>query len=305
MNEIHLSNLDLNLLVTLEVLLRKEGVTEAAKELGLSQSAVSHALGRLRDQFDDDLLVRSGRSMVLTEKARALEEPLRRALKSLQDVVTPEEPFDPGTDAATVTIAANDFAQFTLLPALMEALQERAPKMDLRVRDLGGAAPTQRLAEGTVDLALTLGLPEHISPSLYRVDLFPIELVSVVRADHPRVEDRLTLEEYVELPHLLVSPRGDDQGVVDLTLRQQGLSARRIALVVPNFLVAPFIVARSDMVLTTSWRVVERFAPVLPLRVVAPPLELTRGTVSVVWHPRSHRDRRHRFVRDLIREVSV
>ncbi len=304
MNEIHLSNLDLNLLVTLEVLLRKEGVTEAAKELGLSQSAVSHALGRLRDQFDDDLLVRSGRSMVLTEKARALEEPLRRALKSLQDVVTPEEPFDPGTDAATVTIAANDFAQFTLLPALMEALQERAPKMDLRVRDLGGAAPTQRLAEGTVDLALTLGLPEHISPSLYRVDLFPIELVSVVRADHPRVEDRLTLEEYVELPHLLVSPRGDDQGVVDLTLRQQGLSARRIALV-PNFLVAPFIVARSDMVLTTSWRVVERFAPVLPLRVVAPPLELTRGTVSVVWHPRSHRDRRHRFVRDLIREVSV
>ncbi len=305
MNEIHLSNLDLNLLVTLEVLLRKEGVTEAAKELGLSQSAVSHALGRLRDQFDDDLLVRSGRSMVLTEKARALEEPLRRALKSLQDVVTPEEPFDPGTDAATVTIAANDFAQFTLLPALMEALQERAPKMDLRVRDLGGAAPTQRLAEGTVDLALTLGLPEHISPSLYRVDLFPIELVSVVRADHPRVEDRLTLEEYVELPHLLVSPHGDDQGVVDLTLRQQGLSARRIALVVPNFLVAPFIVARSDMVLTTSWRVVERFAPVLPLRGVAPPLELTRGTVSVVWHPRSHRDRRHRFVRDLIREVSV
>lgn len=304
MNEIHLSSLDLNLLVTLEVLLRKESVTEAAKELGLSQSAVSHALGRLRDQFDDDLLVRSGRSMVLTEKARALEGPLRRALKSLQDVVTPEEPFDPETDAATVTIAANDFAQFTLLPALVEALQERAPKMDLRVRDLGGAAPTQRLAEGTVDLALTLGLPEHISPSLYRVDLFPIELVSVVRADHPRVEDRLTLEEYVELPHLLVSPRGDDQGVVDLTLRQQGLSARRIALVVPNFLVAPFIVARSEMVLTTSRRVVERFAPVLPLRVVAPPLELTRGTVSVVWHPRSHRDLRHRFVRDLIRAVA-
>ena len=302
MNEINLSAVDMNLLVTLEVLLRHESVTEAAQELGLSQSAVSHALERLRELLGDELLVRSGRKMVPTARAKALEEPLRRSLGELARVITPEPPFDPATDRGRLTLAASDFAQFVLLPLLIPHLQERAPGIDLRVRELGGSSPVQRLAEGELDMALTLGLPDQVSPSLYRADLFEIELVSVVRKDHPRVGERLDLELFCELAHVLVSPRGHDQGVVDLTLRQRGLS-RRVAVVVPNFLVAPYVVAGTDMVLTTSRRVVESLGEALPLKIVEPPLELMRGTVSLVWHPRSHKEARHRWMRDQIRDL--
>ena len=302
MNEINLRALDLNLLVALEVLLRKESVIEAAREIGLSQSAMSHALGRLRELFEDELLVRSGRQMVPTVRAEELREPLREALRALEAVVTPKRAFDPATAKMKIVLATNDYAQFVLLPPLIEKLQERAPGMDLRVRELGSAAPTERLATGEVDLALTLGLPEHVPESLYRRDLFQLDLVSVVRADHPRVGDVLDLETFTSLSHILVSPKGDDVGVVDFTLERLG-KKRRVAVVVPHFMVAPHLVATTDMVLTTARSVVESFAQFLPIRLMEPPMELERGTISMVWHPRSHRDRAHRWLRGQIEEV--
>ena len=294
--------MDVNLLVALDVLLRKEGVTEAAREIGLSQSAMSHALGRLRDLFDDELLVRSGRTMVPTSRAKALREPLREALKRLEEVIALSPGFEPKTSQAVFRLATNDYAQFTLLPPLIERLQREAPLIDLRVRELGGDPPTERLATGAIDLALTLGLPEHVPSSLYRRDLFQLELVSVVRRDHPRVGDSLDLDIFCELPHILVSPRGDDEGVVDWTLERQGRS-RRVAVVVPHFMVAPHLVATTDMVLTTARSVAESFAQFLPIRLVEPPLELERGTVSMVWHPRSHREEGHRWLRKQIEAV--
>lgn len=299
MQEINLRALDLNLLVILEVLLRKESVTEAALEIGLSQSAMSHALGRLRETFEDELLVRSGRTMVPTVRAEGLKEPLREALAALEAVVRQEKPFDPATSRARMVIAANDYAQFVFLPLLMERLQQEAPFMDLRVREMGSGAPTERLASGELDIAMTLGLPEQVPDTLYRRDLYQLELVSMVRADHPEVGEELDLATFVRLPHLLISPRGDDRGVVDLTLAEKGLS-RRVALVVPHFMVAPYLVANSNLVLTSARRVLENFAELLPLRIFKTPLELERGTISMVWHPRSHRDPVHRWLRDQI-----
>lgn len=302
MHDMNLRALDLNLLVALDVLLRKESVTEAAREIGLSQSAMSHALGRLRELFDDELLVRSGRKMVPTVRAAELKEPLREALLRLEAVVAPREGFDPATSEAKIVLATNDYAQFVLLPPLIEKLQSRAPGIDLRVRELGGEPPTERLAGGAVDLALTLGLPEHVPETLYRRDLFKLDLVSVVRADHPAVGEELDLETFAKLPHILVSPRGDDQGVVDFTLKRLG-KKRRVAVVVPHFMVAPHLAASTDMVLTTARSVVESFAQFLPIRLLEPPVELERGTVSMVWHPRSHRDEAHRWLRKEIEEV--
>ncbi len=297
-----LKEMDLNLLVTLDVLLREESVTYAARKLGRSQSAISHALNRLREEFDDELLVRSGRSMVRTGRGEELMEPLRAALRRLDDVVTGGGAFDPRKSEGTFEIATNDYAQFVLLPPLIDELQESAPKIDLRVRELGSEPPTKRLARGDIDLALTLGLPEHVPSSLYRRDLFQLDLVSVVRRGHPKVGDELDLEVFCQLPHVLVSPLGDDEGVVDTTLRKEGLS-RRVALVVPHFMVAPHLVATTDMVLTTARSVAESFATFLPIRLVEPPLQLKRGTVSMVWHPRSHGEECHRWLRRRIRGV--
>jgi DNA-binding transcriptional LysR family regulator len=299
----NLNAIDVNLLVTLDVLLREESVTEAAKVLGLSQSAVSHALSRLRDLFDDELLVRSGRSMVRTGRGEELMGPLRQALGQLEAVVSAGGEFEPDTSEAEFRIGANDYGQFVLLPPLIEALQAEAPRVNLRVRELGSEPPTRRLAHGDLDVALTLGLPEHVSPSLYRRDLFKIDLVSLVREGHPKVGKTMELDCYCELPHILVSPLGDDEGVVDMTLRRMG-RRRRVALVVPHFMIAPHLVATTDMILTTSRSVAESYAKFLPIRLLEPPLELERGTLSMVWHPRSHGDEGHRWLRRRIRAVA-
>ena len=297
-----LKSLDLNLLVTLEALLRRESVTEAARELGRSQSAVSHALKRLREAFDDELLVRAGRGMARTRRADQLQEPLREALGRLEQVVASGGQFTPEKSRTVFEIAAYDYAQFVLLPSLIEKLQRRAPGVGLKARSLGAGQPMRSLLAGDVDMALTLGLPEEVPGSLYRRDLFQIDLVSVVRRDHPRVGETLDLDVFCELSHILVSHRGDDEGVVDYTLRRMGRS-RRVAVVVPHFMVAPHLVATTQMVLTTARSVAESFAEYLPIRLVEPPLELKRGTVSMVWHPRSHGEESHRWLRRLIREV--
>lgn len=297
-----LRSLDLNLLVTLEVLLREESVTRAARELGRSQSAVSHALNRLREEFDDELLLRSGRSMVRTGRGDELLEPLREALDRLGQVVMSGGGFEPGESQAAFEIATNDYAQFVLLPPLIERLERQAPNIDLRIRELGSEPPTKRLARGDVDLAFTVGLPEHVPKTLYRRDLFQLDLVSMVRQDHPVVGEKFDLDVFCALPHILISPLGDDVGVVDTTLREQGRS-RRVALVVPHFMVAPHLVATTDMVLTTARSVADSFAKFLPIRLLEPPLDLQRGTVSMVWHPRSHGEECHRWLRRSIRDV--
>lgn len=297
-----LKSLNLNLLVTLDALLREENVTRAARRLDKSQSAVSHALNRLREVFDDELLVRSGRGMVRTELGDELTEPLAASLKRLEEVVTRKGDFEPATSRAVFGIAAYDYAQFVLLPPLIEKLQQRAPGVDLRVRTLGGDSPTAPLSTGEADMALTLGLPEEVPGSLYRRDLFKLDLVSVVRRDHPRVDETLDLEVFCELPHILVSHRGDEEGVVDYTLRRMGRS-RRVAVVVPHFMVAPHLVAETDMILTTAESVARRASSYLPVELYEPPLELKRGTVSMVWHPRSHGEDAHRWLRRCIREV--
>ncbi len=299
-----LSAMDLNLLVTLDALLRHQSVTEAAREVGRSQSAVSHALNRLREHFDDELLVRSGRSMVRTSRADQLRKPLTRALERLESVVTVIGPFDPANSDITFSIAANDYAQFMLLPPLVRRLEREAPGISLRIRELGSDPPTRRLADGTIDLALVLGLPEQVPMSLYRRDLFQLDLVSVVRDDHPQVGDALDMDTFCDLPHILVSPLGDDTGVVDTTLRRFD-RRRRVATVVPHFMVAPHLVAGSDMILTTARSVAESFQTSLPIKIMETPLELERGTVSMVWHPRSHPEETHQWLRKRIRKIAV
>ncbi|AWV88280.1 LysR family transcriptional regulator [Bradymonas sediminis] len=302
MHAMHLHTIDLNLLNALDALLRHNSVTKAAKELGLSQSATSHALNRLRELFDDDLLVRAGRSMVPTARAEQLRAPLQQALSQLAAAIETPQAFDPASAQGEFCLATSDYVQFVFLPALIEKLQHRAPGIDLRIRELGAEPPTDRLATGAVDLALTLGLPEDVPDTLYRRDLFQLELVSLVRADNPQVGDALDLDTYCKLSHILVSPLADDVGVVDLTLAEMGRK-RHVAVVVPHFMVAPFLVANSDMILTTARSVAEKYADALALRIFDPPIDLLRGTVSMVWHRRSYTDASHQWLRRQVEEV--
>jgi DNA-binding transcriptional LysR family regulator len=288
---------DLNLLVILEALLEERSVTGAGQRLGVTQSAVSHALGRLRAHFGDPLLVRTSTGMTPTLRAQELREPIRRSLETLRDVAQRGARFDPRTAVRTFTIATTDQVGVVLLPALYAKLAASAPGVDLRITPVVRHIE-RALESGTADLVITGAFAPADAPGLFRQQLFDEPLVCLVRAAHPTVGDSITLEQFCELRHALIAPRGG-RGIVDSLLEERGLS-RRVAVVLPHFLVAPFLIARSDLVLTVAESVAKASLSLLPLRLVAPPIELPRATYSQLWHQRSHDDAGHKWLRTLV-----
>jgi DNA-binding transcriptional LysR family regulator len=294
---------DLSLFVILDALLEERNVTRAARRLGVTQSAVSHALKRLREQMGDPLLVRTRAGMTPTKRAEQLRAPIRRALELLDDAVQLGTAFDPATATREFTLATSDQLGVALLPGLWARLATVAPRVDLRlapiVRDV-----ERTLESGAADLVLSGAFDPPAGAGLFRQRLFEERLVCIVRKDHPEVRGTLGLEQFCSLSHALVAPRGG-RGVVDQALERLGRS-RRVAVRLPHFLVAPFLVAKSDLVLTVGESVARAFASSrLPLRIVAPPLELPMATYWQIWHQRCHGDGGHTWLRNVIAKVSA
>jgi DNA-binding transcriptional LysR family regulator len=293
--------LNLNAIMTLDALLEEKSPTGAAKKLGITQSAVSHTLKELRDFFGDPLLSRTARGMVLTPRALELAEPIRKGLETIDAAVQRAEVFDPRRTSMTFTVAMTDHVGISFLPDFFAALAREAPGVDLRVMPVVRRVERQ-LEAGEIDLLFSLSSVPIEGLGLYRQRLFDERFVCLVRRDHPKVGRRLTLEEYCALDHLLIAPRGG-RGLVDQLLDENGLE-RRVALTVPQFLLAPFIVAESDLILTLAERVARRFESLLPLRIVPPPLRIPEYVCSQVWHERHHANAGHRWIRALIARVA-
>ena len=292
-----LGGVDLNLLAALDALLAEQRVARAAARVGLSQPAMSRALGRLRALLGDPLLVRDGARMRTTPRADALGPRVRRILAEVKATLLEAAPFDPAADRRTFVIATNDYCGAVLLPGLIQRLRREAPLVDLKVRALGPSTPVEALAEGALDLAIgtflegTAGLVEQV--------LLEDGFVCVVRAGHPLARPRLTLRRYAEAEHLLVSAPGEGPGVADLALAERGL-ARRVAVRVPYFLVAARLVASTDLVLTLPRRLAEVVAADAGLVLLKPPLPLPRFEVTLVGHPRAAADPALAWLRALI-----
>ncbi|HYI02732.1 LysR family transcriptional regulator [Hyalangium sp.] len=295
-----LASVDLNLLIALDTLLREKNVTRAAARLGISQSAMSHSLRRMRTLFDDPLFVSTPRGVLPTPRAQELAGPIERILKDVEHVLDRPR-FEPATAQRRFRIIASDYTQLVVLPPLVRYLAQHAPGIDLVFR----TAPSlvfQRLERGDADLAI--GLFDAEMEGGYRQELFHEEFVCLVRARHPVVRRGLTLERFIELPHALVSPReSEDGGIVDTALAKLG-KKRRVSLSVPHFLVAPYAIAGSDMVLTTPARIAHIFEKPFNLRMLRPPLELPGFTMSQYWHERSQHDPGHAWLRGLLRQLS-
>lgn len=297
-----LSSLDLNLLVTLDALLEIRNVTETAERFGVTQSAMSHRLARLRELFDDPLLVSAGDELVLTSKAQALQTPLRHALEGLRHAVVPSNEFDPETSNRAFVLASADLAEVSLLPVLLQHLAAVAPSVRVRMagrRLVHGEA----LALGRVDLAIApregtvpgVGLED--TRGIRQRRLFDEGFSVLVRRDHPRVRSRLTLERFVSEKHVLVAPQGGRTGLVDAVLAKEGRE-RHIAVQVASFLSAPFLVADTDYLLTCPTMLAERTCGPLGLRALKPPITLPRTPLHAYWHERAHHDPGHRWFRE-------
>ncbi|MDC0713290.1 LysR family transcriptional regulator [Stigmatella sp. ncwal1] len=294
---VDLSRVNLNLLVALDALLTEASVTKAATRLGLTQSALSHALRQLREVFGDALLIRGRGGMVLTPRAQQLAVPIRRGLLELQRALRDEPVFEPRTTAHRFTLATSDYFASILLPSLLALLGKEAPQVDLDLRPIDPRWTPELLESGAVDLIIQ-AFPNP-APALRQQKLFQDEFACLVRKDHPEVNRRLELAQYLRLPHALISPQGQGDGIVDQALAKQGLS-RRIALRIPFFLAAPLVITRSDLVLTAPRRMVESFAQGWPLQVLKPPLTLPTFSAVQLWHERYEDEPAHRWLRNAL-----
>jgi DNA-binding transcriptional LysR family regulator len=295
----NLFGIDLNLLVLLAELLREKSVSRAARRAGLSQPAASHALRRLRELFDDELLVRVGRHMVPTPRALELGPPRERALASMSALVGPPSAFDPRTATRSFRVAAADLQQIVLFPRLLAILAREAPGLDLAV-DPGSQRLPERLASGELDLALFPMRSRDRLPGLREQVLLHDHFVCLVRRGHPLARRKPDLKRFAAARHAFVAPGGARGGVVDDALAEKGLT-RRIAFQAAQFLVAPFVIAETDLVITVPAQVARRFTRLLPLTAFTPPVPLGGFSISLVWHERLDDDPAHRFLREVIR----
>lgn len=295
-----LSGLDMNLVIALDALLRERTVTRAAKAIGLEQSSMSHVLGRLRAHFDDPLFVKVGRDLVATERARALAEPVTRALAELSSVFLNRHTFEPATSTRTFHIAAPDNAEFYLLPRLLPALMAEAPHVQIRFHAVTDGWEHQ-LRHG--DLDLKLGRRAALAPGLNSDVLFEEEFGCYVRRQHPLARKRVTLADYADAAHLVVKPNaGFDEPVathVDGLLAREG-KKRRIVATVPHFLVAPVTMATTDLVLTAAVRLVEPFLEHFGLARLAVPFTLPSYRLTQVWAQRADADPTSHWLRSLV-----
>jgi DNA-binding transcriptional LysR family regulator len=304
MHELHLRSLDLNLILALDALLEERNVTRAAHRVGITQSAMSHALARLRAVTGDALLVRTANGMVATARAEELGPPIRRALEGVATALRPPQTFDPKTAERRIRIGTGDYGEIVLLPRVIERLAKEAPRVDLRVVFQAEDA-ARMLRSGDVDLLLSPVFAAEVGPGMYARKLFDERFVCVVRRGHQLARKKLTLARYVAASHALISPRGKEGSQTDEALARLGLS-RRVAVTVPHFLVAPHIVAQSDLVLTLAARVANMLAAPLGLVILEPPSELRLAgfTMSAVWHERTHADPAQRWTREVFAEVA-
>jgi len=301
MHGVNLQGLDLNLLRLLDALLTERHLTRAAKRVGLSQPAMSHGLARLRKHLGDPLFVRTRAGLEPTDRAARLGPPLRDALASIERALAGDT-FDPATARRTFSLATADYGAFVLLPRLLERLGRLAPGVDLWTRTVADD-PVAQLATGAADAALAVATPRGAGAVIHTRALYEERFVCVVREGHPKVKKRLDLDTWAALPHAFVAPGGKPGGVVDDVLAQHG-KQRRVACAVPHFLLAPHVVASSDLVLTVGARVAEAFAKVLPLRVVEAPVALPGFRVSLAWHERQHHDPAQRWFRAQVAEAA-
>lgn len=290
-----MSTPDLNLLVTLDVLLAEGNVARAAQRLRLSPSAMSRALARLRETTGDPLLVRAGRGLVPTPRALELREKVSQLVQDVQAVLRPAETPKLKQLVRTFTLRTSDGFVENFGPDLIARVAEDAPGVRLRfVQKLG--RDSALLRDGTVDLETGV-VGDTMGPEVRAQALFRDRFVGVARMGHPLSQGEVTPARYASAKHICVSRRGLDKGPIDEALRPLGLE-REIVTIVGGFSTALALARTSDLIASVPERHTGNLRAGMhsfPLPVPTPEI-----TVSLLWHPRFHADPAHRWLRGLV-----
>ena len=295
---------DLNLLLALEALLHEKSVTRAAEKLFISQPAMSAALSKLREFFGDELLVRVGRDLELTPRGRSLIEPIQQALANLHTVLGPREIFDPLSEKRTFSvISPGDVTPWVLQP-LMRKLEVAAPGIRIQV-ERPSVAGLARLAQGNVDLVLTLDGPDslplpNLPESICMTFVLAVRYVAIITAAHPQIGSELTVEQYLQLPHA-VAHTFRNYSLVEETAQKNFGVHLDVRAFTESVLEIPYLVQQTSMIGVIPHPLARVFKDVPRFRILELPEGAMPGSrLDMLWHRSFQPDASHAWIRNII-----
>jgi len=296
MSFMHIEDLDLTQLRLVEALAERRSVSAAAEALGLSQSAASHALARLRRLFDDPLFVRTSQGMEATSTGERVGRAVRAALDILRQELDASRSFEPARAGRVFKVYMSDIAQMVFLPKLLAHLKALAPGVSLRACPIPLRSQGMALESGEIDLAV--GHFTSLRTGFYQRRLFREKYVCIARSDHPKFTRGMSVEAFRQVEHAYADSSGITHEQVDKVLAQHAI-ARRIGLTVPQFMVLPLVIAGSDLVVTMPSRLADEFAKLILIQVMPFPVRIPVFDIKLFWHQRAHKDAANKWLRDL------
>jgi DNA-binding transcriptional LysR family regulator len=292
-----LQDIDLNLLVIFNELLRQRRVSAVAATLGISQPAISNGLGRLRKVLGDELFLRTSKGMIPTPFAEALAEPIGYALGTIHDSLNVTSEFDPLSVSRAFTIAMTDIGEITFLAGLMKRLATEAPGIEISTVRNQTDTLREEMERGEVDLAI--GFLPDLKAGFYQRRLLRQRYVCLFRKGHPFAKTGLNMKSFLAAEHISIIAKGTGHGMVDTVIQRAGVQ-RNIRLRVPHFVAVGHILQTSDLIaVVPETYAMQTLAP-FDLLSVPCPVKIPDISINVLWHARNHREPGNRWLRQTI-----
>jgi len=291
--------MDIKLLAVFDEVYKTRSVSRAGDNLGLAQTSVSLALGRLRRQFNDPLFVRTSEGMLPTPHATELIQPLRQALELLRVATHQQVVFDPATSRRRLRVSMTDISHLQFLPALIQRVGKVAPEVHIEMLRITSQTP-KLLEAGESDLAV--GFMPELEAGFYQQKLFEQGFACVVRKNHPRVEARMTTSIYKRERHVAITAVGSGHEQVEGELQRLGLE-RQVALSLPTLPGLGNLLAKTELIATVPDRVAQMLVSIAQVKALPPPFSLPSFAIKQHWHERYQHDPANRWLRSVVAEL--
>ncbi len=291
-------NTDLNLLLVFSMIWEERNLSKAADRLFLSQSAVSHSLKRLRNDFQDPLFVRDSKGVAPTEFAQSLAPRIRNLLLQVEEIYSADNSFDPAKSKRKLVLAAGDYFSITMLERFVSRLTSQAPNVRLIAQPVLNVFNLDKFERGEIHVAIT-AIDVPTKEGFHIKELRQDKVAICVRKDHPQFKRKTSKEIYLKAKHINVSNFGMEFGVVDEYLAKVG-QKRDVNLVACSFFDAARILRGTDLVLSAPHQICLGLAKEYDLNVCSMPFEFSMRSVSMIWHERTNEDPFHAWIRKLI-----
>lgn len=297
----NINSLDLNLLLAFDAIDRERNITLAAERVGLSQPALSNALARLRKLLNDPLFVRTAKGMEPTPYAVRLSGPIRKACELIDGALKIDASFDPTRTSRKFSVYMTDIGEAVMLPRLLRHLQTFAPRIGINIETIPKHGIQEAMTSGDVDLAV--GLFEGLGGGFFEQRLYRDDFVCIVRADHPTVGNTFSQQQFIDLPHVLVSSggTGHEAAIEKIVVKQR--VKRSVALSVPHFLALPAIVAQTDATGTVPRKLALSFMNSINIKLLTSPIKFPTIEIKQHWHARYHHDPANKWLRSVFAEL--